>query len=102
MGCFWGAERLFWETKGVFVTMVGFMGGHLDKPTYEDVCSGESGHTETVKVVYDPELLSVDDIISLFVENSTILADISKHSDENEPKTRRCTIFETQDTLSVF
>ncbi len=69
MGCFWGAEQLFWQTEGVFVTMVGYMGGSLVNPTYEDVCEGSSGHSEVVKVVYNPDILSVEHIFQLFITN---------------------------------
>ena len=69
MGCFWCPEQLFWETEGVFVTSVGYMGGHLTNPTYEDVCEGGSGHTEAVKVVYDASKLSIDEVFQLFIAN---------------------------------
>src|SRR5262249_43535669 len=55
MGCFWGAERLFWQTPGVYSTAVGYAGGYTPNATYEEVCSGLTGHTEVVKVIYDPE-----------------------------------------------
>ena len=69
MGCFWCPEQLFWETDGVFVTSVGYMGGHLKDPSYEDVCEGSSGHTEAVKVVYDSCVISIDDIFQIFISN---------------------------------
>ena len=56
LGCFWGAERKFWQTEGVWTTAVGYAAGHTPNPTYEEVCSGRSGHTEAVLVVFDPRL----------------------------------------------
>jgi len=68
MGCFWGAERLFWKLDGVFATAVGYQGGHTPNPTYEEVCSGRTGHTEAVMVVYDPAVISLDEILRTFWE----------------------------------
>ena len=99
MGCFWGAERLFWETDGVFVTSVGFMGGHLDNPSYEDVCGGDSGHTETVKVVYHPDILSLKQIVHLFIDHSSVQSDIRFTKDEDETKKHRCILPQTQEKL---
>ena len=69
MGCFWGAERLFWKKKGVFSTQVGYAGGITKNPTYEQVCSGKTGHTEVVRVVYDPEEITTASILKLFWES---------------------------------
>ena len=69
MGCFWGAERLFWQTGGVWVTSVGYGGGTRQDPTYEQVCSGASGHAELVHVVYAPEVLSFSELLKIFFEN---------------------------------
>jgi len=69
MGCFWGAERVFWETPGVFSTAVGYAGGHTPNPTYEEVCSGRTGHTEVVRVVFDPRVVSYQSLLALFWEN---------------------------------
>ncbi|HXJ19789.1 MAG TPA: peptide-methionine (S)-S-oxide reductase MsrA [Polyangia bacterium] len=69
MGCFWGAERLFWEHDGVFSTAVGYAGGHTPNPTYREVCSGRTGHAEVVQVVFDPRRVSYDDLLKLFWEN---------------------------------
>jgi peptide-methionine (S)-S-oxide reductase len=69
MGCFWGAERIFWQTPGVYTTAVGYAGGLTPNPTYEEVCSGRTGHTEAVLVVFDPAKTSVDEMLRLFWEN---------------------------------
>lgn len=68
LGCFWGAERLFWNIPGVWVTAVGYQGGLTPNPTYEEVCSGHTGHTESVMVVYDPSAVSLDDLLKIFWE----------------------------------
>ena len=69
MGCFWGAERMFWSLPGVVTTAVGYAGGHTPNPTYREVCSGETGHTEAVLVVYDPALIAFDALLQRFWEN---------------------------------
>ena len=68
MGCFWGAERKFWETPGVWSTSVGYAGGHTPNPTYEEVCTGRTGHNEVVRVVFDPEVVDYDDLLRCFWE----------------------------------
>lgn len=68
MGCFWGAERIFWQTPGVFSTAVGYQGGFTPNATYEEVCTGRTGHTEIVMVAYDPERVSYDDLLRVFWE----------------------------------
>ncbi len=68
LGCFWGAERRFWETEGVWSTAVGYAGGETPNPTYREVCSGETGHAEVVLVVYDPTRLSFEDLLAIFWE----------------------------------
>ena len=68
MGCFWGAERLFWRLDGVLSTAVGYAGGFTANPTYEDVCSGQTGHAEVVRVVFDPAKLSYDAVLKRFWE----------------------------------
>jgi peptide-methionine (S)-S-oxide reductase len=68
LGCFWGAERLFWQLPGVIVTAVGYQGGSTPNPSYEEVCSGRTGHTEAVKVVYDPKQVSLDTLLRTFWE----------------------------------
>jgi peptide-methionine (S)-S-oxide reductase len=69
MGCFWGAERVFWQAAGVYTTAVGYAGGFTPNPTYEEVCSGSTGHTEAVLVVFDPAATSYEEILRLFWEN---------------------------------
>src|SRR5947209_14399359 len=69
MGCFWGAERVFWNAPGVYTTAVGYAGGFTKNPTYEEVCSGRTGHTEAVLVVFDPHVTSYEEILRLFWEN---------------------------------
>lgn len=69
LGCFWGAERKFWLTKGVFSTAVGYAGGHTPNPSYKEVCSGLTGHNEVVLVVYDPEQVSYDALLKVFWES---------------------------------
>lgn len=66
MGCFWGAERLFWEQEGVWVTSVGFGAGHSHQPSYRQVCEGNSGHCELVKIVFQPQLISLSQLLTLF------------------------------------
>jgi len=68
MGCFWGAERKFWQTEGVWTTAVGYAGGFTPNPTYEEVCSGRTGHTEAVLVVFDPATISYEQLLKVFWE----------------------------------
>jgi len=69
LGCFWGAERRFWQTNGVFTTAAGYAGGITPNPTYEEVCSGLTGHTEVVLVVFDPSLVSYEQLLAVFWES---------------------------------
>ncbi|MFG2047075.1 peptide-methionine (S)-S-oxide reductase MsrA [Micromonospora sp. NPDC048935] len=69
MGCFWGAERLFWTLPGVYTTSAGYAGGSTKNPTYEETCSGRTGHAEVVQVVYDPSKITYEDLLKVFWEN---------------------------------
>lgn len=68
LGCFWGAERLFWQLEGVVSTSVGYAGGYTPNPTYEEVCTGKTGHTEVVRVVFDPAVISLEELLKTFWE----------------------------------
>ncbi|MFJ2028428.1 peptide-methionine (S)-S-oxide reductase MsrA [Streptosporangium sp. NPDC087985] len=68
LGCFWGAERIFWQTPGVVSTSVGYAGGYTQNPTYEEVCTGQTGHTEAVRVVFDPSRVSYEELLRVFWE----------------------------------
>jgi peptide-methionine (S)-S-oxide reductase len=68
LGCFWGAERIFWETEGVYTTAVGYAGGYTPNPTYEEVCSARTGHNEVVLVVFDPKVVSYEELLRKFWE----------------------------------
>ncbi|NBE54171.1 peptide-methionine (S)-S-oxide reductase MsrA [Streptomyces sp. YC537] len=69
LGCFWGAERKFWQVPGVWTTLVGYQGGHTPHPTYDEVCSGLTGHTEGVRVVFDPSAVSYEQLLKVFWES---------------------------------
>jgi peptide-methionine (S)-S-oxide reductase len=68
MGCFWGAEKAFWVLEGVYVTMVGYAGGFTPNPTYQEVCSGQTGHNEVVRVIFDPQQITLESLIQAFFE----------------------------------
>lgn len=68
MGCFWGVERMFWKTPGVWLSMVGYAAGHTPNPTYQEVCSGRTGHNEVVRVIYDPAEVSYEELLKVFWE----------------------------------
>lgn len=69
MGCFWGAEKKFWQMPGVYITAVGYAGGYTPNPTYEEVCSGDTGHAEVVRLVYDPDKCELEDLLAVFWES---------------------------------
>ncbi|RMG94062.1 MAG: peptide-methionine (S)-S-oxide reductase MsrA [Deltaproteobacteria bacterium] len=69
MGCFWGAERLFWKMPGVYTTAVGYAGGYTPNPTYREVCTGRTGHAEVVRIVFDPQVLPYEKLLAAFWEN---------------------------------
>ncbi|MER2632779.1 MAG: peptide-methionine (S)-S-oxide reductase MsrA, partial [Rhizobiaceae bacterium] len=69
LGCFWGAERLFWQTEGVWVTAVGYSGGITPNPTYQETCTGMTGHAEMVLVVFDPKIVSYEELLRIFWES---------------------------------
>jgi len=82
MGCFWGAERKFWELgDGIWITAAGYAGGYTPNPTYEEVCSGAAGHTEVVLVVYDPEVISYETLLRTFWENHDPTQDMRQGND---------------------
>jgi peptide-methionine (S)-S-oxide reductase len=81
MGCFWGAERMFWQTPGVVSSNVGYAGGFTPNPTYEEVCSGGTGHTEVVRVFYDPARVSYDDLLRVFWEGHDPTQGMRQHGD---------------------
>ena len=69
MGCFWGVEQMFWDLEGVWMTAVGYAAGHTPNATYEEVCTGKTGHNEVVLITYDPQLITIDDLLKVFWEN---------------------------------
>jgi peptide-methionine (S)-S-oxide reductase len=95
MGCFWGAERLFWQTPGVWVTAVGFQGGHTPNPTYQETCTGLTGHAETVMVVYDPAQVSFAELLKIFWESHDPTQGMRQGNDVGT--TYRSTIYTTTD-----
>src|SRR6185503_5706470 len=82
MGCFWGAERKFWKAPGVYSTAVGYAGGHTPNPTYREVCSGMTGHTEVVLVVFDPRQTSYDEMLRIFWESHDPTQGMRQGNDE--------------------
>lgn len=82
LGCFWGAERKFWKTEGVYSTQVGYAGGRTQHPTYKEVCSGDTGHAEVVRVIYNPSLVSYGALLKIFWENHDPTQGMRQGNDE--------------------
>ena len=97
MGCFWGAERVFWEAHGVYTTAVGYAGGYTPNPTYREVCSGMTGHTEAVLVVYDAAAISDEEVLRLFWEHHDPTQGMRQGNDVGTQY--RSTIYGTTDAL---
>jgi len=95
MGCFWGAERLFWQTDGVWVTAVGYAGGFTPNPTYQETCTGLTGHAEVVKVVYDPQVVSFQELLKIFWESHDPTQGMRQGNDVGT--TYRSTVYTTTD-----
>lgn len=100
MGCFWGAERKFWQQEGVYCTAVGYMGGFTKNPTYEEVCSGMTGHTETVMVVYNQEMTDFWTLLELFWENHDPTQGMAQGNDKGTQY--RSAIFWTDDMQKML
>lgn len=95
MGCFWGAERLFWQLEGVYTTSVGYAGGQTPNPDYREVCSGETGHAEVVQVVFDPAVISYETLLRVFWESHDPTQGMRQGNDTGTQY--RSTIYTTSD-----
>ena len=100
LGCFWGAERKFWEQQGVYCTAVGYMGGFTPNPTYEEVCSGMTGHTETVMVVYNQEMTDFWELLELFWQSHDPTQGMRQGNDQGTQY--RSAIFWTDDMQKML
>lgn len=100
MGCFWGAERRFWQTEGVWTTAVGYAGGYTPNPTYEEVCSGQTGHSEVVLVVHDPVLVSLEQLLAVFWEAHDPTQGMRQGNDVGT-QYRSCVYVDTAEELAV-
>ena len=101
MGCFWGAERLFWQVEGVRVTAVGYIGGHTPNPTYREVCSGKTGHTEGVLVVYDPDKVSFERLLQIFFEGHDPTQGMRQGNDVGTQYRSAVFVDDTQDRIAA-
>ncbi|WP_224704920.1 peptide-methionine (S)-S-oxide reductase MsrA [Devosia aquimaris] len=99
LGCFWGAERLFWQLPGVIVTAVGYQGGSTPNPSYEEVCSGRTGHTEAVKVVFDPKVTDLETVLKCFWEEHNPTQGMRQGNDVGTQY--RSAIYTTSDTQAA-
>ncbi|GAA6134954.1 peptide-methionine (S)-S-oxide reductase MsrA [Oceaniserpentilla sp. 4NH20-0058] len=100
LGCFWGAERLFWQTPGVYCTAVGYMGGFTKNPTYEEVCSGQTGHTETVMVVFNQEITDFWTLLEIFWQSHNPTEGMAQGNDKGTQY--RSAIFWEDDMQKMF
>jgi peptide-methionine (S)-S-oxide reductase len=99
LGCFWGAERIFWKLEGVYSTAVGYAGGHTANPTYDEVCSGRTAHTEAVRVVFDPSVLAFSELLRSFWESHDPTQGMRQGNDQGTQY--RSAIFTTTDAQLV-
>ncbi len=101
MGCFWGAERRFWEQSGVYSTQVGYAGGHTFEPSYEAVCSGETGHAEVVRVVYEPAEISLEALLAVFWESHDP-TQLNRQGNDVGSQYRSCLYFDHAEDLLII
>ena len=99
MGCFWGAERLFWSKPGVYATAVGYAGGLTPNPSYEEVCSGRTGHAEVVLAVYDPKAVALDELLAVFWEGHDPTQGMRQGNDVGTQY--RSTIYLSEDEIAL-
>ena len=100
LGCFWGAERKFWQTPGVWLTAVGYAGGQTPNATYKEVCSGQTGHTEAVRVIFDPDVISFDHLLKVFWEAHDPTQGMRQGNDVGSQY--RSAIYYTSETLGAL